>query len=40
MHAFGGPEVLRLEDVARPAPAPDEMLVQVPASGSVPAGVR
>jgi len=33
MHAFGGPEVLQLEEVARPVPAADEVLVQVVASG-------
>ena len=33
IHAFGGPEVLQLEDVARPVPAPDEILIQVHASG-------
>ena len=33
IHAFGGPEVLRVEDVARPVPAPDEILVRVLASG-------
>ncbi|WP_022826345.1 NADP-dependent oxidoreductase [Hymenobacter norwichensis] len=33
IHAFGGPEVLRLEDVARPEPAADELLIQVVASG-------
>lgn len=33
IHAFGGPEVLQLEDVARPVPAPDEILIQVYASG-------
>jgi NADPH:quinone reductase-like Zn-dependent oxidoreductase len=33
IHAFGGPEVLQLEDIARPVPAPDEILVQVYASG-------
>lgn len=33
IHAFGGPEVLRLEDVARLAPAADEILVKVYASG-------
>ena len=37
IHAFGGPEVLQLEDVARPVPAPDEILVQVYASGVNPA---
>lgn len=33
IHAFGGPEVLQLEDVARPVPAADEILLQVYASG-------
>jgi NADPH:quinone reductase-like Zn-dependent oxidoreductase len=33
IHAFGGPDVLQLEDVARPVPAPDEILIQVQASG-------
>ena len=33
IHAFGGPEVLQLEEVARPVPAADEILVQVYASG-------
>lgn len=33
IHAFGGPEVLQVEDVARPVPAADEILVQVYASG-------
>lgn len=33
IHAFGGPEVLQLEDVARPVPASDEILIQVYASG-------
>jgi NADPH:quinone reductase-like Zn-dependent oxidoreductase len=33
IHAFGGPEVLQLEDVARPMPAADEILVKVYASG-------
>jgi NADPH:quinone reductase-like Zn-dependent oxidoreductase len=33
IHAFGGPEVLQVEDIARPVPAPDEILVQVYASG-------
>ena len=42
IHAFGGPEVLQIEDVARPVPAPDEILVQVYASGVNPVdwGVR
>jgi len=42
IHAFGGPEVLQLEDVARPVPAADEILVQVYASGVNPVdwGVR
>ncbi|RYF74482.1 MAG: NADP-dependent oxidoreductase [Cytophagaceae bacterium] len=33
IHEFGGPEVLKLEDVERPAPAADEILVSVYASG-------
>ena len=37
IHAFGGPEVLQLEDIARPVPAADEILVQVYASGVNPA---
>ena len=37
IHAFGGPEVLQLEDVARPVPAADEILIKVYASGVNPA---
>jgi len=37
IHAFGGPEVLQMEDVTRPVPASDEILVQVYASGVNPA---
>jgi NADPH:quinone reductase-like Zn-dependent oxidoreductase len=33
IHSFGGPEVLQLEEVARPVPTADEILVQVYASG-------
>lgn len=33
IHAFGGPEVLQLEDIARPVPAADEILLKVYASG-------
>ena len=33
IHAFGGPEVLQLEDIAQPVPAADELLIQVYASG-------
>ncbi len=33
IHAFGGPEVLQMEELARPVPAPDEILVKVYASG-------
>ena len=33
INAFGGPEVLQLQDVARPVPAADELLIQVYASG-------
>lgn len=30
---FGGPEVMKVEEIARPVPAPDEILVKVYASG-------
>ena len=33
IHAFGGPEVLQLEDIARPVPAADEILIKLYASG-------
>lgn len=33
VHEFGGPDVLRIEDVARPEPGPDEVLVRVMAAG-------
>lgn len=33
IHAFGGPEVLQVEEVTRPTPAADEILVSVYASG-------
>ncbi|HTL59167.1 MAG TPA: NADP-dependent oxidoreductase [Candidatus Limnocylindrales bacterium] len=33
IHSFGGPEVLRLEEVPRPEPNADELLVQVHAAG-------
>lgn len=33
IHAFGGPEVLQIEEVARPVPAAAEILVKVHASG-------
>jgi NADPH2:quinone reductase len=32
-HAYGGPEVLRVEDVEVPAPGPDELLVRVGLAG-------
>lgn len=37
IHAFGGPEVLQLEEIAQPVPAADEILIQVYASGVNPA---
>jgi NADPH2:quinone reductase len=33
VHEFGGPEVLRLEDLPDPSPGPDEVLVRVEAAG-------
>ena len=33
IHAFGGPEVLQIADIARPVPADDEILIKVYASG-------
>jgi NADPH:quinone reductase-like Zn-dependent oxidoreductase len=33
IHSFGGPEVLRLEEVPRPEPKTDELLIQVHAAG-------
>ena len=36
-HEYGGPEVLHVEDIAVPAPADDQMLVRVIASGVNPA---
>jgi NADPH:quinone reductase-like Zn-dependent oxidoreductase len=33
IHEFGGPEVMKIEEVERPAPAADEILVKVYASG-------
>jgi NADPH:quinone reductase-like Zn-dependent oxidoreductase len=32
-HSYGGPEVLRVEDVAAPEPGPDELLVRVELAG-------
>ena len=42
IHEFGGPEVMKLEDVERPTPAADEILVKVYASGVNPTdwGIR
>ena len=36
-HSFGGPEVLKLEDVADPVPGPGEVVVDVRAAGVNPA---
>ncbi len=33
IHQYGGPEVMKVENVERPSPAPDEILVKVYASG-------
>ena len=42
IHAFGGPEVLQLDDIAQPVPAADELLIRVYASGVNPVdwGIR
>lgn len=36
-HAFGGPDVLQLEDIATPTPGPDEVVVDIRAAGVNPA---
>jgi NADPH:quinone reductase-like Zn-dependent oxidoreductase len=33
VHQYGGPDVLKLEDAARPQPGPDEVLIRVMAAG-------
>ncbi len=37
INEFGGPEVMKLEEIERPVPAPDEILVKLYASGVNPA---
>ncbi len=39
-HSFGGPEVLKLEEVPRPTPAADELLVRVAAAGVNPVDAK
>src|SRR5262249_11389439 len=39
IHAYGGPEVMKLEDVARPEPADDEVLIRVIAASINPVDV-
>src|ERR1051326_3770033 len=39
IHAYGGPEVMKLEDVARPEPANDEVLIRVVAASINPVDV-
>src|SRR6266576_1929611 len=39
IHAYGGPEVMRLENVARPEPADDEILIRVVAASINPVDV-
>jgi NADPH:quinone reductase-like Zn-dependent oxidoreductase len=39
IHAYGGPEVMRLEEVARPEPAADEVLIRVIAASINPVDV-
>jgi NADPH:quinone reductase-like Zn-dependent oxidoreductase len=33
IHSFGGPEVLQLDEIPRPEPKPNELLVRVYAAG-------
>lgn len=37
IYEFGGPEVMKLEEVAKPAPAADEILIKMYASSVNPA---
>jgi len=37
IHEFGGPEIMKIEEVERPVPATDEILVKMYASGVNPA---
>src|SRR5689334_22298944 len=39
IHAYGGPEVLKLEDVLRPEPKEDEILIRVVAASVNPVDV-
>lgn len=39
IHAYGGPDVMKLEDVARPEPAEDEVLIRVVAASINPVDV-
>lgn len=39
IHQFGGPQAMNLEEIERPVPAPDEILVKVYASGVNPVDV-
>src|SRR5689334_9227209 len=39
IHAYGGPEVLKLEDVPRPEPKDDEILIRVVAASVNPVDV-
>src|SRR5215468_10296895 len=39
MHAYGGPEVLKVEDVPRPEPKDDEILIRVIAASINPVDV-
>src|SRR4029453_18209040 len=39
IHSYGGPEVLKLEQVARPEPADDEVLIRVVAASLNPVDV-
>ena len=39
IHGYGGPEVMKLENVARPEPADDEVLIRVVAASINPVDV-
>src|SRR5580658_4240035 len=38
-HSFGSPDVLKIEEIGKPVPAPGEVLIQVKAAGINPSDV-